>query len=114
MGFKENLKAELSYKDMLVKELSARSGVNKRTIDNYFRKDGSVPSAAAAVSIAQALGVSVEYLMTGREQHRGKSIASLAPDLRQILRSLEELSPADRKVVYNLVQSLLERKNAKR
>jgi hypothetical protein len=27
MGFKENLKAELSYSGMLVKELAARSGI---------------------------------------------------------------------------------------
>jgi hypothetical protein len=38
MGFRENLKAELACKDMLVMELSALSGVNKRTIDKTFGK----------------------------------------------------------------------------
>jgi transcriptional regulator with XRE-family HTH domain len=108
MGFRENLKAELSYNDILVKELAAQSGVNKRTIDNYLRENGPCPSADSAVCIARALGVSVEYLITGRETRRENPYAALAPDLRRIFRSLEKLSPADRKVVLNLVESLLE------
>jgi transcriptional regulator with XRE-family HTH domain len=108
MGFKENLKAELVYKDMLVKELAALSGVNKRTIDNYLRENGSVPSADAAVSIADVLGSSVEYLMTGHEPHREKPFAILSPDLRIILKFLEELNQRDRKIVFNMVKSLKE------
>ena len=60
MGFKENLKSELSYSGMLVKELAAKSGVNKYSIDNYLNSRGQIPSADAAVRIAPALGVSVE------------------------------------------------------
>ena len=108
MGFKENLKAELSYKDMLVKELASQSGVNKRTIDNYLREKGSIPSADAAVSIARVLGVSVEYLMTGHEIHPEKTASPLAPDLRIILKFLETLNDRDRKIVFNLVKSLYE------
>ena len=73
MGFKENLKAELAYKDILIKELSALSGVNRRTIDNYMREDGSMPSAEAAVRIARALGGTVEYLITGKDQQERNS-----------------------------------------
>jgi hypothetical protein len=36
MGFRENLKTELEYNDMAVKELAALSGVPKRAIDNYL------------------------------------------------------------------------------
>lgn len=36
-----------------------------RTIDNYLRENTSQPTAENAVKIAQALGVSVEYLVTG-------------------------------------------------
>jgi hypothetical protein len=35
MGFKENLKGELTYQNMLMKELAARSGINLHTINNY-------------------------------------------------------------------------------
>jgi transcriptional regulator with XRE-family HTH domain len=67
MSFKENLKAELVYSGMLVKELSAKTGIKKHTIDNYLNTHNAIPSADYAVRIAQALGVSVEYLVTGEE-----------------------------------------------
>lgn len=66
MGFKENLKIELNYKGMTVKELAFASGVNKRTIDQYLSAAAKMPSAENAVKIATALGVSVEYLVTGK------------------------------------------------
>ncbi len=65
MGFRENLKAELAYQDILVKELAELSGVNKRTLDNYLREKSNTPPADVAVKIAHALKVSVEYLVTG-------------------------------------------------
>jgi transcriptional regulator with XRE-family HTH domain len=69
MGFRENLKSELEYNDMSVKELASLSGVQKRAIDNYLRTvDAALPIADAAVKIARALGVTVEYLITGEER----------------------------------------------
>ena len=67
MGFKENLKIELDYKGMKVKELAFISGVNKRTLDQYLSSAAKMPSAENAVKIANALGVSVEYLVTGKD-----------------------------------------------
>ena len=107
MGFKENLKAELAYKDILVKELAVLSGINRRTIDNYLRVEGSMPSADAAVRIAKALGVTVEYLVTGHEFQEQKSYP-LLPDQRVILKSLESLNKRDRKIVYSIIKSLKE------
>ena len=107
MGFKENLKAELAYKDILVKELAVLSGVNRRTIDNYLRVDGSMPSADAAVHIARALGVTVEYLFTGSELQE-QNTSPLLPDPRVILKSLESLNKRDRKIVQTIIKSLKE------
>jgi len=73
MGFKENLKSEINYSGLLIKELAAKSGVNKHSIDNYLNKRGQVPSAEVAVRIAQVLGVTVEYLVTGKDsKHKEK------------------------------------------
>jgi transcriptional regulator with XRE-family HTH domain len=105
MGFKENLKAELAFKNILIKELASISGVNRRTIDNYLREDGSVPSADVAVRIATALGVTVEYLITGHEQQERSSSPPL-PDSRIVLKNLEALNKRDRKIVLNLIKSL--------
>jgi len=107
MGFKENLKAELAYKNILIKELASISGVNRRTIDNYLRDDSSMPSADAAVRIAGALGVTVEYLITGDEKHERKAPPPF-PDSRAVLKNLEALNKRDRKIVLNMIKSLKE------
>ena len=67
MGFKENLKSELLFQNLLVKELAVKTGISKRTLDNYLRDKNSEPTAENAVKIAQTLGVSTEYLVTGSD-----------------------------------------------
>jgi transcriptional regulator with XRE-family HTH domain len=109
MSFKENLKAEIIYKNILVKELAARSGLKKRSIDNYLRENGSIPSADAAVSIAQALGVSVEYLVTGHEYRQKPSLFADTPEMRLLCLSFQELDKEDREIVLNLIKCLRER-----
>ena len=66
MSFKENLKLELEFKDIKVKELAATCGISRRTIDQYLASNAKMPSAENAVKIAQALNVSVEYLVIKR------------------------------------------------
>jgi len=106
MGFRENLKQELNFSGMLVKELAAAAGVHKRAIDTYLlSENASMPPADAAVRIAQTLGVSVEYLVTGSE-------TSLPLDIRKIIRLLLQLDPKDRKVVSVLINALINRKTA--
>jgi transcriptional regulator with XRE-family HTH domain len=113
MGFKENLKAELTYKGMLVKELAAKSGVHKRAIDNYLNTQSSLPTADAAVCIARALGVTVEYLITGETKVNEKILSSLIPDIRTIVQYAEQLDETDRKIVVNLIKALKEREDIK-
>jgi len=47
--------------------LAALSGVHKRAVDTYVRTNSSMPPADTAVKIAKALGVTVEYLVTGED-----------------------------------------------
>jgi transcriptional regulator with XRE-family HTH domain len=102
MGFKENLKTELGYSGLLVKELAARSGVKKHTIDNYLNTHNSIPLADAAVSIARALGVSVEYLMTGQ----GPDVPRLSPEARSIVQIVERLDEKERRLALALIKAL--------
>jgi len=115
MGFRENLKAELANADMLVKELAQLSGVKKQTIDSYLRENNNIPSAVAAVNIARALGVSVEYLVRGNETEKDTLPPSLHHELRLLMQSLGQLNREDRKIVidnaHNLVRSLRSKKN---
>jgi len=67
MSFRDNLRETLEFTGMEQKELAAKTGLSLKTIENYVKKDSSVPSADKAVIIAQALGVTVEYLITGKK-----------------------------------------------
>ena len=102
VGFRENLKQELNFNGMLVKELAAISGVHKRALDTYLlSENASMPPADTAVHIAKALGVSVEYLVTGND-------AGLPQDIRQIARNLLKLCKKNRRVVAILIKALLD------
>ena len=106
MGFRENLKSELAYSGMLVKELAAQTGLKKHTIDNYLSVRGRMPSADAAVRIARVLGVSVEYLVTGFEGPEKNKISDLSPEVRQIARIAEQLKPYNRKIALAFLDIL--------
>ena len=58
-SFRENLRSELDFQGLTVKELSAKTGIIKGTLDNYLGVRASIPPADIAVKIAQALNVSV-------------------------------------------------------
>ncbi|GHU96669.1 hypothetical protein FACS189483_00320 [Spirochaetia bacterium] len=109
MGFRENLKSELRYADMPVKELAVRSGIKKGTIESYLNVQECTPSAIAAVSIAKALGVSVEYLVEGTEGGKNRPLAALPQDIQAIVQASEQLNARDRQVVLTLANTLRKR-----
>jgi transcriptional regulator with XRE-family HTH domain len=66
--FKKNLRMELDYQDLTVKELSAKTGIPKPTLDCYLGSRATMPPADIAVHIAQVLHVTVEYLVTSENK----------------------------------------------
>jgi transcriptional regulator with XRE-family HTH domain len=64
--FSQRLRSEIEYIGLNQKEFAAKTGIKKRTLDTYLRAQQSMPPADTAVKIATALGVSVEYLVTGK------------------------------------------------
>jgi len=110
MGFKENLKSELTYSGILVKELSALTGIKKHTLDNYLNTHNSLPNAEAAVKIARALGVTVEYLITGEEKS-GSRQPPLQPEMKLLVDTANKLSPKSRRLAIRLVKTLIENEN---
>jgi len=109
MGFKENLKSQLEYSGMPVKELAALSGVKTKTIFSYLSTHNYTPSVDAAVSIAKALGVSVEYLVNGKDSAKERPISSLNNDLQEILLVCKQLDKKDRKIILHLARLLNDR-----
>jgi len=110
MGFRENLKSQLEYSGMLVKELADRSGIKKKTLDSYLGNRGYTPSVEAAISIAKALGVSVEFLVTGTDNKNDRLISSLPTDLQEIVIAAEKLTHKDRYIILNLARLLKTKK----
>ena len=105
MGFKENLKSELAYKGMLVKELAQKTGISRNTINNYLNVREHTPTLDAAVKIAKALGVSVEYLATGEESLH--SNINITRDSKKLMQNFNLLSEGDRKIVIEHAHLLL-------
>jgi len=110
MGFRENLKSELEYSGMLVKELEAKSGVKKSSLDNYLNSREQLPTIDKAVKIAEALGVSVEYLFTGKDTSKN-AVQCLNKASRHICQLTEQLEPQKREAVLDFVKWLLSNTN---
>jgi len=106
MSFRENLKAELYCSGILVKELAAKSGIKKHTIDNYLSVRGRMPAADVAVRIARVLGVTVEYLVTGATAPDLPYSVHFSPEVRKMARVAEQLKPDYRKIAMSLIMSL--------
>ena len=103
MGFRENLKDEMDYQDISTRELAEKSGVGKRTIDNYLMSSPQEPGVYNALKIAQALNVSVEYLVTGTEY---KSPVTVTGEKLEFLSAFENLPADDRLLIVNLIKKL--------
>ena len=73
--FSRRLRSEIDYIGLNRKEFAAKAGIKKRALDAYLGQQQSIPPADAAVKIAAALDVSVEYLVTGKEYRQSVDIS---------------------------------------
>lgn len=85
MDFGDRLRAEIEYSGMLQKELASKAGIKKRALDMYIGAQKSMPPADVAVRLAKALGVTVEYLVEGRNSSPAEDVdIKLKNDLKNI------------------------------
>jgi transcriptional regulator with XRE-family HTH domain len=105
MGLRKNLRRELDFQNLTIKELSDKANVKKGALEMYLGVRESMPPADVAVRIAKALKITVEYLVDGTESSHD---TDMNPPLRQLGQSLEKLTEADRKVVYETAFHLIE------
>lgn len=109
MGMGEDIVQRI---DALLKErnekrlsLAEHCGFSLQSLSDWSKR-GSVPSADKAVAIANYLGVSIEWLLTGTEKE------GLTPKQRELIRNYETLSDRDKRAVDALIASLLTSENA--
>jgi len=88
--FSKRLRSEIEYIGLNQKEFAAKAGIKKRALDAYLRTQQSMPPADTAVKIASVLGVSVEYLVTGKEYKKSIDISGYL-QFRDILDDLAVL-----------------------
>ena len=105
MGFAENLRAELDYQDIQIKELSQKTGISKHTLDKYLFGTKAQPGIENALKIAQALGVSVEYLVEGKTVF----LKNLPQEYQELLENFQKLNQFNKKTVMDLLVSLIRR-----
>lgn len=108
MSFAENVRAELEYQDIQVKELAQKTGISKNTLDKYLSGRKSEPGVENAVKIAKVLGVSVEYLVCNSENQKTKPL--IYDKEKQILiREYNNLNNFNKQTVQDLLKSLSSR-----
>ncbi|MCL2763824.1 MAG: helix-turn-helix domain-containing protein [Treponema sp.] len=104
-NFRENLRKEIDYQGILVKELSAKTGIPVATLDCYLGTRATVPSVEAAYKIARALQVSVEYLITGEDLNNKKTYTKTGKEISELVKLIENLNPAQCRAILNLVNN---------
>ena len=101
-SFRENLRNELDYQGIIIKELSARTGIPVATLDCYLGTRATIPSVEAAVKIAKALQVSVEYLVTGENTNPIKK-KKCYREAKELVKQIENLNQEQSKVLIKLM-----------
>lgn len=111
-SFRDRLKDEISYQDIRLKELAAKANVPLKSLQAYIGYREVMPAADVAVRLAQSLGVTVEYLVTGEENNE---LSKYLP-FKKLLDDLLVLSEMSLETIYTMVHAAaeLERKKQKK
>lgn len=104
MSFKENLRDEISFQGLQIKEVANKIGLSNSTFLSYVDSRGSLPNAEVAVKIAQALGVSVEYLVTGKDEKR--LIVTDNPIIKKYKTVIDDLEVLPQEISSPLVNAI--------
>ena len=102
MNFSENVHFEMECKGMIIKELSQKTGISENTLKSYLKSNPVEPKATNSVKIARALGVSVEYLVTGGTE----KTPQIPAETRFVAETFNTLSENDKKSVIALLEEM--------
>lgn len=111
--FSHRLRSEISYIGLTQKEFAVKAGIKKRALDGYLRAQKSIPPADIAVKIAAALGVSVEYLVTGKEYRQSIDISDYV-QFKDILDDLSVLTEDTLCPIKAVIKSFADKERKKR
>ena len=110
-NFRDNLRNELNFQGIMIKELSARTGIPVATLDCYLGTRATIPSVDAAYKIAQALQVSVDYLVSGDNIYKiNPPKRKISQEERNLINIIESLNPEQCIAIYNMISILKKQK----
>ncbi len=110
--FSERLRETIEYTGLLQKEVAAKAGIKKRALDMYLGSQKSMPPADIAVQIASALGVTVEYLVTGKMTIQSADITQFLK-FRDVLEDLPYIPGDILEPVKGILKAIAERERRK-
>jgi SOS-response transcriptional repressor LexA len=100
--FVDNIDEELKKRNKKRPELAEFLNISTQSFVDWHKR-GNLPPANIALKIAQFFNVSVEYLITGKDE------AGLTPEQRNLLRNYDKLDERDRQTVLELIETMLKR-----
>jgi len=104
MSFRENLREAIDYSGLEQKEVAYKANISLRNIENYLRENASIPAADKAVKIAQALGVSVEYLVTGKDAKQ--KTTQYPPEAKTVAEITAQMEKKNRRMAVAIIKSM--------
>ena len=110
--FSRRLRSEIEYLGLTQKEFAAKAGIKKRALDAYLRTQQSMPPADTAVKMASALGLSVEYLVTGKEYRQTVDISKYL-QFKDLLDDLAALPDETYTPIKAVIKSFADHKRKK-
>lgn len=93
--FMDRVESILKEKRLTQKELAEDLGLRRPTLSDW-KKNGAVPAADICLRIAEYLGVSVEWLVTGKE-------SSLTSEEKTLLKQWKILTPDQKDTLRTLL-----------
>lgn len=91
MEFRDRLREEIEFKGLQGKEIAAKVGLSYSTFLSYIDSRGVLPNVETAIKIAKVLGVSVEYLVDGKQ-----SPGSSDPVEKMLISNFRNLSDSNK------------------
>jgi transcriptional regulator with XRE-family HTH domain len=115
---RENLKTAIARSGLFIKEVAAKSGVKKRTIDKWVGSEETEPRVIDLYKVCVALRITMEEVADGeagiqyiREYVREKGWQFAPPErIADIVEAADRLSDEQLDYVMGLIKTMLDKK----
>ena len=89
--------AAMNEQNLRKQDIIDRAGFHGSTFHTWIKRD-ALPQVDDALKLADALGVSVRYLVTGLDEEQ------LPHDIQEIVKLCYSMDPVDRQTAYRMLQ----------